>query len=58
MNLKGFINKITVVENSVDMSTLEYHDFNPWPYIRLAILHKYSTIDIHKKKSSKKEECQ
>ena len=53
MNLKGFINKITVVENSVDMSTLEYHDFNPWPYIRLAILHKYSTIDIHKKKSSK-----
>ena len=53
MDLKKIIKKITAVENSIDIPNLKYHDFNPWPYIRLAILHKYNSINIQTKNSSK-----
>lgn len=42
MDLKVFIKKITKLENSFNVSEVNCFDFNPWPYIRLKIINRYS----------------
>jgi len=42
MDWKNFLEKISNVENSTDICKLKFLDFNPWPYIRLAILDKWT----------------
>jgi hypothetical protein len=55
MNLSLFIKKINSLEKSIKISEINYFDFNPWPYIRLKVLHKYTrgggTPEIEPKKS-------
>ena len=60
MALKEFIEKITFLENQLNLSELQVDDFNPWPYMRLLILNKYKAkeagtgeIAIEKKYKSK-----
>ena len=52
MDLKNFIQKIILVEKAISIKNLKVYDFNPWPYIRLAILHKYNVINTENKYSS------
>jgi hypothetical protein len=58
MDLKKFIDKITLVEKKLNLNDLQVYGFNPWPLIRLRILNKYTNndgkIDYASKKSFNK----
>ena len=40
MNLKDIITKINSCENKLDLKSINYINFNPWPFIRLEIIHR------------------
>ncbi|MCU7799635.1 MAG: hypothetical protein KZQ70_05700 [gamma proteobacterium symbiont of Lucinoma myriamae] len=48
MNLHKFVRKINNIETSVDLSALNCFGFNPWPLIRLSILHNVSSKNQRK----------
>jgi len=50
--LKEFIEKISIVEEQLDLSRLKVDGYNPWPCLRLLILDKYNRRKINAKKRS------
>jgi hypothetical protein len=52
MDTKEFIDKINIIEKTIDLSKLKFRDFNPWPYIRMSIFYKWNNEDLKKPEDS------